>query len=205
MHEDLMAFPNARTYGGALSAGHANARHRLEELEGVIPDPLRASPFVYLDAAGKGWEEVRSEDDPSTHNPQQAARVEAEVRRLISRGVAPTQIALITPYEAQARTLRARLTDVEAAGLEIGTVDGFQGRENEVVVVDLVRCNEAGEVGFLADVRRMNVALTRARRHLLVVGDSGTLAGHPYYAALLDHAQATSAWESAWTDEAEPF
>ena len=71
-------------------------------------------------------------------------------------------------------------------GLEIDSVDGFQGREKEAVVLSLVRSNPEGEIGFLADVRRMNVALTRARRKLLVIGDSATLADHPFYQRLLD-------------------
>ena len=74
------------------------------------------------------------------------------------------------------------MRDERAAGLEVGTVDGFQGREKEAVIVDLVRSNDHGEIGFLANTRRMNVALTRARRFLLVVADSATLGDHPYYA-----------------------
>jgi superfamily I DNA and/or RNA helicase len=87
-------------------------------------------------------------------------------------------------------------------GLEIGTIDGFQGREKEAVVVDLVRSNDDGELGFLTDVRRMNVAITRARRLLLVVGDSATLGSHPFYEAFLAHAEQVGAWVSAWSDEA---
>ena len=87
---------------------------------------------------------------------------------------------MIAPYAAQVRLLRERLPDAE---LEIDTVDGFQGREKEAIVISLVRSNERGEIGFLADVRRMNVAMTRARRKLLVVGDSATLAADPFYAA----------------------
>jgi len=89
--------------------------------------------------------------------------------------------------------------------VEVGTVDGFQGREKDCVIVDLVRSNENSEVGFLSDTRRMNVALTRARRFLLVIGDSGTLSGHAYYKALLDAAEARGAYLSAWTDEADPL
>ncbi|HWU85853.1 MAG TPA: AAA domain-containing protein, partial [Kofleriaceae bacterium] len=89
-----------------------------------------------------------------------------------------------------------------AAGLEIGTVDGFQGREKEAVIVDLVRSNERGEIGFLANTRRMNVALTRARRFLLVVADSATLGEHPYYAAFLSYVDELDAHGSAWSDDA---
>jgi hypothetical protein len=93
----------------------------------------------------------------------------------------PSQLAVIAPYAAQVRLLRQELI---APGLEIDTVDGFQGREKEAVLVSLVRSNPRGEIGFLADVRRMNVALTRARRKLIVVGDSATIGGHPFYQRL---------------------
>jgi len=98
--------------------------------------------------------------DPSTFNSGNAERVAAEARRLLSRGLAPTEVAIIAAYSAQARRLRELLKAERAAGLEIGTVDGFQGREKEAVIVDLVRSNERGEIGFLANTRRMNVALT---------------------------------------------
>jgi superfamily I DNA and/or RNA helicase len=92
-----------------------------------------------------------------------------------------------------------------ARGLEVGTVDGFQGREKEAIVVDLVRSNDEHSLGFLSDIRRMNVALTRARRLLVVVGESGTLSGHPYYRAFMEHAEQVGGWLSAWSDDAPPF
>jgi superfamily I DNA and/or RNA helicase len=140
--------------------------------------------------------------DPSTFNTGNAERVAAEARRLLSRGVAPTEIAVIAAYSAQARRLRELLRAERAAGIEIGTVDGFQGREKEAVIVDLVRSNESGEIGFLANTRRMNVALTRARRFLLVVADSATLGDHPYYAAFLSYVDEIDAHGSAWSDDA---
>jgi ATP-dependent RNA/DNA helicase IGHMBP2 len=96
---------------------------------------------------------------------------------------------------AQVKLLKSQ---IHVPGLEIGTVDGFQGREKEATIVSLVRSNEKGEVGFLSDTRRMNVALTRARRLLLVIGDSATLAHHPFYRSFLDYAQAHGTWRSAW-------
>jgi hypothetical protein len=205
MHETLMRFPSEQLYVGKLVAHEAVRTHRLEDLPGVAADPLRPGPLVFLDTAGKGWGERRSEDDPSTDNPGQAERVAAEVRRLLGRGLPPPDLAVITPYLAQARLLRELLDDALDAGLEVGTVDGFQGREKEAVIVDLVRSNEDGALGFLTDVRRMNVAITRARRFLMVVGDSATLARHPFYEAFMAHAEAASAWLSAWADEAPPF
>jgi len=201
MNEEIMAFPSASMYGGKLIAAPEVAHHRLEELPGVSPDPLRPEPWHFLDTSGKGWTEERGADDPSTANPAQAERTAAEAHRLLARGLPPANLAIITPYDAQARVLRELLREETHRGLEIGTVDGFQGREKEAVIVDLVRSNEDGAIGFLADTRRMNVALTRARRFLLVIGDGSTLGGNPWYAAFLDAAQRAGAWLSAWADD----
>jgi superfamily I DNA and/or RNA helicase len=84
--------------------------------------------------------------------------------------------------------------------LEIDSVDGFQGREKEAVVISLVRSNPQGEIGFLGDIRRMNVALTRARRKLLVIGDSATLAAHPFYARMIDYFQSAGAYRTVWEE-----
>jgi ATP-dependent RNA/DNA helicase IGHMBP2 len=204
MHAAIMAFPSASMYEGRLEAAPDVATRVLTDLAGVAEDPLRPGPFVFVDTAGTGWTESKNEADPSTFNPLQAARTIREVRRLLARGLSARDIAVITPYEAQARRLREGLREARAAGLEVGTVDAFQGREKEAIVVDLVRSNEAGELGFLADVRRLNVAFTRARRFLLVIGDGATLGGHPYHQAFVEHAESTGAWLSAWSDDGEP-
>jgi superfamily I DNA and/or RNA helicase len=215
MHEEIMRFPSEHTYGGRLVAAPAVATHVLEDL-GAAPDPLRPKAIWLVDTAGKDWGERKggvdpseADDDeeavdPSTWNPGHAERTAAEVRRLLSRGVAPGAISVIAPYDAQARRLRALLAAERAAGVEIATIDSFQGRENEAVVLDLVRSNERGELGFLGDLRRTNVALTRARRALVIVADSATIGAHPYYAALLASLDARDAHGSAWSDDAPP-
>lgn len=215
MHEQIMTFPSRSMYQGRLRPSPAVRAHVLEDL-GVAPDPLRPGPLWLIDTAGKAWLEQRAEldaggsaenmaafqVDPSTFNPGNAERVAAEARRLLSRGLAPGDVAIIAAYAAQARRLRELLREERAAGLEIGTVDGFQGREKEAVIVDLVRSNEHGEIGFLANTRRMNVALTRARRFLLVIADSATLGEHPYYAQFLQYVDDIDAHGSAWSDDA---
>jgi ATP-dependent RNA/DNA helicase IGHMBP2 len=118
-------------------------------------------------------------------------------RFLLDTGVAPAAIAVIAPYSAQVRWLRERLP---IPGLEIDSVDGFQGREKEAVVMSLVRSNNEGEIGFLADVRRTNVALTRARRKLLVIGDSATLAVHPFYQRLVEYFEMIGAYRTVWEE-----
>lgn len=205
MPTELMRFPSAQHYGGALEADPSVATQRLADLPAVAADPLRPEPWCFLDTAGKGWEETRLGDDPSLCNPEQAARVAAEVERLLGRGVAPRDLGVICAYAAEVRLLRARLAGPVGQGLEVSSVDGFQGREKEAIVVDLVRSNPDARIGFLSDTRRTNVALTRARRFLLVVGDSATLSPHAYYAALLEAADRDGAYLSAWADEAPPF
>jgi superfamily I DNA and/or RNA helicase len=218
MHAQIMTFPSRSMYDGALRAAPGVAAHTLDDL-GVRADPLRPRPLWLVDTAGKDWVEQRTEldagsslnnmpafrFDPSTFNIGNAERVAAEARRLLSRGLPPTELAIIAAYSAQARRLREILRDERAAGVEVGTVDGFQGREKEAVIVDLVRSNETGDLGFLVNTRRMNVALTRARRFLLVVADSATLGDHPYYADFVAYADEIEAHGSAWSDDAEPI
>jgi superfamily I DNA and/or RNA helicase len=187
MNARIMAFPSEALYHGALRAHPDVAGHAIDD-----------APLELVDTAGRGFEEETPEGSDSKVNPGEAELVAAEVERLLARGLAPADVAVISPYDGQVQRLRQRLAASLDAGLEVDTVDGFQGREKEAVVVSLVRSNEAGEVGFLADVRRMNVAITRARKKLVVVGDGATISRHPFYERFLRHAEAAGAWRSAW-------
>jgi ATP-dependent RNA/DNA helicase IGHMBP2 len=80
----------------------------------------------------------------------------------------------------------------------VRTVDGFQGQERDIICISLTRSNDNGEIGFLADTRRMNVALTRAKKKLIVFGDSATLANHSFYKAFLEYVEEIGAYKSAW-------
>lgn len=193
MNEQLMRFPSRELYGGELRAHPAVATRTLAPL---LTTALDAPPFLFLDTAGKGFDESREPGTESLRNEGEAELVVARARELLAAGLAPEQLAVITPYSAQASLVRERLQDV--AGLEVDTVDAFQGREKEAVLVSLVRCNPEQQVGFLEDLRRINVAITRAKRHLFVVGDSATLTAHPFYARLIEEAQAQGGYRSAW-------
>jgi hypothetical protein len=198
MHEAIMAFPSEHFYEGGLVADASVRGHLLHDLPGVAASGLTATPVQFLDTAGAGYEEEVEPDGASRLNVPEAALVCRKVLALLQAGVAPGDVAVIAPYAAQVRLLRERLP---VPGLEIDSVDGFQGREKEAVVLSLVRSNREGEVGFLADVRRMNVALTRARRKLLVVGDSATLASHPFYQALFEYFERIGAYQTVWEEE----
>ena len=159
MHTQIMDFSSLEFYEAELTADDSVAGHLLCELPGVAATPLTQTPLELWDTAGAGYDEETEPDGESRRNPQEAALVVRKVRLLLDSGLAPQDIAVIAPYAAQVRLLRSELP---IAGLEIDSVDGFQGREKEAVVISLVRSNPAGEIGFLADIRRMNVALTRA-------------------------------------------
>lgn len=195
MHEAIMTFSSNTFYDGSLVADASVAGHRLCDLPAVADLPLTQDPLLFIDTAGAEFEEQVETDGDSKFNPREANLIIDLVRQLTEAGVAPEQIAVIAPYAAQVRLLRNRLEDAQ---LEIDTVDGFQGREKEVVLLTMVRSNEVQEIGFLADTRRTNVALTRAKRSLIMVGDSATLASHRFYAELLEYFEQRSAYRSVW-------
>jgi superfamily I DNA and/or RNA helicase len=198
MNESIMGFSSREFYEGELSADPSVAAHLLRDLPGVASEALTEQPVQFIDTAGAGYEEEVEPDGESRLNPQEAALVARKVRALIQCGVSASEIAVIAPYAAQVRRLRELLP---VPGLEIDSVDGFQGREKEAVVLSLVRSNVEGEIGFLADVRRTNVALTRARRKLLVIGDSATLAVLPFYRRLFEYFEAIGAYHTVWEED----
>ena len=188
MHEKIMRFPSDSMYSSALIAAPSVAHRLLTDLAYPVQDTDDTrEPLIFYDTQGGDFPESDSSSDhtttttPSSHlltdsksNPNEALLILSHIRSLILSGIHPSDIAIITPYAAQLSYLSHDLKIKEKyPGLELGTVDGFQGREKEVVVLGLVRSNERGEVGFLAEERRLNVGMTRARRGLVVVGDGG--------------------------------
>jgi superfamily I DNA and/or RNA helicase len=195
MHETIMRFSSNSFYDGALVADASVKTHRLCDLPSVSESPLTRDPIQFIDTAGAEFDEQIEADGESKLNPKEANLIVRLVRELIDAGIAAEQIAVIAPYAAQVRLLRGRL---DLPGLEIDTVDGFQGREKEAVLLTMVRSNDRGEIGFLADTRRTNVAITRARRKLIVVGDSATLGSHKFYATMLEYFEQANAYRSVW-------
>jgi superfamily I DNA and/or RNA helicase len=194
-----MAFPSNAFYDGSLHAHPSVAGHQLTDLPLVSAIPLTSTPLEFIDTAGAHCDEELEPGGESRRNPGEAELVCRKVRALLDAGVAAEGIAVIAPYAAQVRLLRERLA---VPGLEIDSVDGFQGREKEAVIISLVRSNPEGEIGFLSDVRRMNVAMTRARRKLLIVGNSATLSNHSFYRDLLSHCESVGAYRSVWEEDA---
>ncbi len=200
MSDPIPRFSNDRFYNGRLLS-HPS----LESREGLDPSPFR-SPLVFVDTAGTDCQESLPEGSESYVNEGEASLLLSLFRRFVPRLISRNWSgAIIAPYRAQADLLSGRLREEygEQTPWEADTVDSFQGGERDWIGISLTRSNEEGETGFLGEIRRMNVALTRARRMLLVVGDSATLASHPFYAELLEYVEAYGDYRSAYDPELE--
>ena len=214
----LVAAPSAAerrlTLGGArgdCTAKRSDCAEGTRDLRNVYPgdgDTISESTdvclpaLVLVDTAGCGMEEQREEEGDSTGNPSEARVAFAVARRLVFSGsVLPEELGIIAPYSAQVgllRELRAASEDTQMARVEIATVDGFQGREKDCVVLSATRSNEKGDVGFLADARRMNVAVTRARMHCVLVCDTDTVGRHDaFLRRLVAHFEARGEYVAA--------
>lgn len=173
MHEQIMKFPSAALYDNKLVAAEAVKARLLNDLEYDVQDTDdTVEPLVFWDTQGGDFPEKTEEDETgakgkssllaeSKINEHEAAIVRMQVGNLIDAGVKAEDIALVTPYNGQLALLSGMLKD-KYAGLELGSIDGFQGREKEAVIVSLVRSNPEHEVGFLAEKRRLNGKSCRA-------------------------------------------
>ncbi|MBK9191165.1 MAG: hypothetical protein IPM77_06415 [Crocinitomicaceae bacterium] len=102
---------------------------------------------------------------------------------------------IISPYRAQVNLLKSKIEDQQTT---IETVDSFQGQERDIILISLVRSNSENEIGFLKDYRRMNVAMTRARFKLIIIGDSSTMGSDPFYSDLLEYAEKNGSYRSGY-------
>lgn len=218
MNNVISSWSSQEFYSGNLVADSSVASHRLGEMDtckdDVDDDQNLVHPFILIDTAGGDCEE----DDLSEEISQDASLVsnknvvasrsnkgEAEiicriVDQFISYGVPKKGIAVISPYSGQVEVLRSLLWPTHGRTLEVATIDSFQGREKEVVCMSLVRSNERGNVGFLSDDRRLNVAITRARRCVLIVCDSETVSTHPLLQRMVEYAENHGHYRSAVVD-----
>ncbi len=208
MHEQIMAFSSRRFYGGQLQA-HASVRDA--GLEAYDPCFAADLPVEFLDTAGLGFLELTIPESRSTANPEEANLLLQRLIQLLKpcdpamHPETPLTIGVIAPYRAQINCLKDAIELNDALNglmqqrvLSAGTVDSFQGQERDIIAISLTRSNHSGDIGFLSDIRRMNVGMTRARRKLLLVGDSSTLSAHPFFKELLSFVQHIGGYRTAW-------
>jgi len=187
MHEDIMRWSSDELYGGRLEAHDGVAQHSLADLPGARGTGEAAealeSPLLFFDTTGCDLDE-KEDEEGSRLNEGEAAAALRHARDLVETGVRPEDIGIISPYNGQVSFLRALRPD-ELRDIEISTVDGFQGREKEAIIISAVRANLDRAVGFLSDRRRMNVAVTRARRQCALIACGETLSADPFLGRLV--------------------
>ena len=199
MNEQIMRFSSRYFYRDALIA-HESVRYAT-----LAQQP----PVTWLDTAGCGFADQTEAETLSTYNSEEAQLLLKHFTETVEEvGLNYLQehaitIGIIAPYKAQVRVLTELFAEADALQplqeqLTIDTVDAFQGRERDVIYISLVRSNAKGDIGFLSDIRRINVAMTRARKMLVMVGDSATLGSHPFYGELLDYINEIEAYRSAF-------
>ncbi|KAK5619527.1 hypothetical protein CRENBAI_013912 [Crenichthys baileyi] len=186
MNSAIMEWASKEMYHGRLTAHTSVEGHLLKDLPSVACIEETSTPLLLIDTAGCGLSEMEIADEQSKGNQGEVDIVGLHIKSLTEAGLKAKDIAVIAPYNLQVDLLRQKLS-ARHPELEIKSVDGFQGREKEAVVLSLVRSNRKGEVGFLAEDRRINVAVTRARRHIAVVCDTQTVRNHAFLKSLVDH------------------
>ena len=186
MHESIMAFSNRKFYKDELEA-HSSVAQRL--LGNSIP-------LEFVDTAGCGFEEQAGDEGESRCNPEEVTILRKHFDQWKLDQSGPWSAAVISPYRAQVELLQREFAGAE--GVAVNTIDSFQGQERDVVYLSLVRSNEKGEIGFLRDYRRMNVAMTRARMKLVIIGDSATLGNDRFFAEFLEYAESIGGYRTAW-------
>ena len=203
MNKAIMGFSNQEFYDNGLEADESVAEHRLDERE---EKALLYRPMEFVDTAGCGFEEEQNPETMSLHNTGEGDLLMVylmEMAEALRSKKGWPSVGIISPYKDQVNLLRERLEQTEIPNgwrpfITVDTVDGFQGQERDIIIMSLVRCNDSGSIGFLSDTRRMNVAMTRARKKLVMIGDSGTLANHKFFQAFLDYVEKNDAYTSAW-------
>jgi superfamily I DNA and/or RNA helicase len=201
-HASIMAFSSDYFYEGKLQPWQG--------VEGKLlwnqPEDGNA-PLVFIDTAGTGFEERFHPESAGLSNPGEAALLIRHLREWLAQNLPKVNgqlhVAVISPYREQVERLKMDCSGLEKSfsgkvKIRCGTVDGFQGQEADVVYISLVRSNERSEIGFLRDIRRMNVAVTRAKMRLVLIGDSATISGFGFYNELLDFLGRSALYQSAW-------
>ena len=189
MNRAIMGFSSRWFYHDRLQADASVAERLLSPID---------SPITWVDTCKSGYGELSSATTTSKSNPQEARLVTHVLKDYIDmigeRRVQDELIdfGIITPYRAQARMIRRLLKmnyflKHHRRRIAVNTVDGFQGQERDVIVISMVRDNDNGAIGFLRDLRRMNVAITRAKMKLIIIGNTETLGHIEFYKELIDY------------------
>jgi superfamily I DNA and/or RNA helicase len=191
MNDAILSFSNDQFYKGLLKSNIANKNHTLEGDD---------SPLVFIDTSGCGYEESFDPKSRSLYNEGEffVIREHIMLNKEMYTGVS---VGIISPYAEQVRYIRGKIdedSELKTLEITINSIDGFQGQEKDLIIISLTRSNDMGIIGFLSDYRRLNVAMTRAKKKLVIIGDGATLSGNELYLNLIDHIEKEGLLQSAW-------
>jgi len=194
MNKVIMGFSNLSFYENKLKADPSNEFHALNEEQTVLE---------FIDTAGCSFEEYV---DPEYHSKSNKDEVNILLEHLYQldeklEDIRKFSIGIISPYKHQvmlANEILSKDVKLEGMDISINTIDSFQGQERDIIYISLVRSNDKNEIGFLKDYRRMNVALTRAKKKLVVIGDSATIGVDDFYNSFLTYVEKEGAYRTAW-------
>jgi len=203
-NEVIMGFSSSYFYKNEL---HADASVKENALLPGSEIELLSKPVEFIDTAGCGFNETYETSETSVENKEEGELLLKHLRQLVETMETSNlkfnrfSVGIISPYKAQVNILKEKFLEDEWVGypnIAVNSVDGFQGQERDIVYISLVRSNSDNEIGFLKDYRRMNVALTRAKKKLIIIGDSATLSGDDFYLKFLAYMEKIGAYKSAW-------
>ena len=177
MNSLLMKFPNSEFYNNNLKSDSSVDDITIND---IINSDGYEEALLFLDTSNvNDNEEMHLKDSKSIVNKLEAEIAINVARDYLNTGLDEDSIGIISPYSDQVKIIQ------EKTPVEVKTVDGFQGREKEIIIISTVRSNYDGNIGFLSDLRRLNVAITRAKRKLIIIGNKQTLESNPTYARLI--------------------
>lgn len=189
MHPDISEFPSAEFYNSNLhdGAGMSEKNYR------IWHDTFPLSPYRFFDIVGSHQQNELSRSLFNMSEAKVAMEMVAKLMQILPEDKFGGRIGIISPYKEQIRVLKDIFRRKYGHGIlseiDFNTVDGFQGQEKEIIIMSCVRASETGNVGFLSDIRRMNVALTRARTSLWILGNKSSLSRNKVWKRLLENAE----------------
>ena len=189
MHASILSFSNHRFYDNQLESSDKVAQRSIDD-----------RPLEIIDTSGCGFDETQNLKTLSRFNEGEYFMLREHFLQHQSN-YKNLSIGIITPYAEQAKFITSRIeeeTIYRDMSIRVNSIDGFQGQEKDVIYISLVRSNQNGEIGFLADERRLNVALTRARQKLIVIGDFSTLSQNSLFNSLAEHVEKVGHYSSGW-------
>jgi ATP-dependent RNA/DNA helicase IGHMBP2 len=194
MNDQILGFPNQEFYNNLLISDYSNKNHSIgtDKIDSKVH-------IIFIDTVGADFTETRTDNDQSIYNEQEGNLLFKIFSNYYSKDI-NLSFGILSPYKAQVNFLEELFSKNERLlrSIEINTIDSFQGREKDCILISLTRSNDSSEIGFLTDLKRMNVAMTRAKKELVIIGDSETLASNIFFSKLIEYINNLGGYHSVW-------